>query len=175
MHLCITKDIEWFLKGKTRYLNNKTEGFFLRVLKGDFKKSAEISMFLLQVGETEKALKEKGLYKENPQLSHLSTPKVLYADISMYANLAFLMGTDMSSIIMNKEEGTCLILDISHENLSYGECFPLTDWLQALKYNDLLTSAELVSTLDALEGERYFLLKTDSDKGVSHTINWHRV
>lgn len=178
MHFCITKDIEYFLKGTTRYLNSKTEEFFIDLLKGRFNSSSEVRMFLFQVGLAEKELKEKGLFKENPQFRHLDSYSILFADITglsldMSKEPILLMGTDITSILSSAPEGTCLYSDSGLVKLPYGECFPLTDWLQLLRHEGLLVLDELISLLEGLEGKRLFLMKLDSSKEQLHTINWH--
>lgn len=180
MHFCITKDIEHFLKGRTRYLNPKTEEFFNDLLNGRFSNSAEMNMFLLQVELLEKDLKEKGTgVKPNAQLSHLEFPGILYTKVvtnklDLTSEPVFMTSDNLSPLLKEASQGTCLMIELRDRELPYSECFPLTDWLQMLKYEDLLSSKELIATLDALEDRRLFLLKVNVENEVVHTINWHR-
>lgn len=180
MHFCITKDIEHFLNGRTRYLNPKTEEFFNDLLKGKFSNSAEMNMFLLQVELLEKDLKTKGTgVRLNVQLNHLESPNTLYTKVDtkkldLLSEPVFMAGDTLNPVLKEASKGTCLVIELNTNDLSYSECFPLTDWLQMLKYEDLLSSKELIATLDMLEDRRLFLLKVDIDKEVVHTINWQR-
>lgn len=180
MHFCITKDIEHFLKGRTRYLNPKTEDFFTDLLKGRFSNSAEMNMFMLQVELLEKDLKEKGTgVNRNTQLSHLEPPGMLHTRVvtnklDLLSEPVLMTSDTLNPFLKESNQGTCLMIELRDRELPYSECFPLTDWLQMLKYEDLLSSKELIATLDSLEDRRLFLLKVNIEKEVVHTINWHR-